>query len=166
MSNPSLLYNYMPSPFGQLELAATHDKLYSLRFESEYLHTVQRNEIIEKTQQQLKEYFAGSRLYFDLPLDDDGTLFQQQVWQQLRCIPYGTTCSYGDIAKTIGRPKAVRAVGAANGRNRIAIIVPCHRVIGANGSLTGYAWGLSVKTALLNHEQQVQHLAKGNTFAN
>lgn len=166
MSDSTVFYTNMSSPFGQLELAATNEHLYSIRFESEHLHKIRVNKIIENTQQQLTEYFDGSRLDFDLPLNNDGTFFQKQVWQQLRCIPYGTTCSYGDIAQKMGRPKAVRAVGAANGRNRIAIIVPCHRVIGANGSLTGYAWGIAVKTALLNHEQQIQHLLKGNTFAN
>jgi methylated-DNA-[protein]-cysteine S-methyltransferase len=166
MNDNTLFYNYILSPFGQLEIAATNDHLCSIRFVSEHLHKLRVNKIIENTQQQLTEYFDGSRQDFDLPLYNDGTHFQKQVWQQLRCIPYGTTCSYGDIAQKIGRPKAVRAVGAANGRNQIAIIVPCHRVIGANGSLTGYAWGIAVKTALLNHEQQIKHSLKGNNFAN
>lgn len=153
MTHQTLYFDYLSSPFGQLEIAATKHKLYSVRFVSKHLHTTEANIIAAEAKQQLTEYFAGSRLTFDLPLENDGTLFQQLVWQHLCAIPYGTSCTYGDIAKIIGRPKAVRAVGAANGRNRIAIIVPCHRVVGANGCLTGYAWGVSVKAGLLQHEQ-------------
>ncbi|WP_305879902.1 methylated-DNA--[protein]-cysteine S-methyltransferase [Simiduia sp. 21SJ11W-1] len=101
---------------------------------------------------QLAEYFAGRRQEFDLPLAARGTAFQQQVWAALTAVPLGATASYGDIAAGIGKPKAVRAVGAANGRNPIAIVVPCHRVIGANGTLTGYAGGLARKQWLLRHE--------------
>lgn len=102
---------------------------------------------------QLGEYFDGVRKSFDVELHPAGTDFQQRVWMQLRAIPYGTTATYGDTAKAIGAPHAVRAVGAANGRNPISIIVPCHRVIGANGSLTGYGGGLDAKRWLLGHEQ-------------
>ncbi len=101
---------------------------------------------------QLTEYFAGKRKVFDLPLELKGTEFQKKVWQALREIPYGTTCSYGEIAAKIGNPKASRAVGGANNKNPIAIVVPCHRVIGANGSLVGYASGLRTKEALLKLE--------------
>lgn len=101
---------------------------------------------------QLTEYFAGKRKVFDLPLEPHGTEFQKKVWQALREIPYGTTCSYGEIAAKIGNPKASRAVGGANNKNPIAIVVPCHRVIGANGSLVGYASGLQTKEALLKLE--------------
>ncbi|EOD54281.1 methylated-DNA--[protein]-cysteine S-methyltransferase [Aeromonas molluscorum] len=101
---------------------------------------------------EFREYFAGERQGFTLPLAAKGTEFQQAVWQALCDIPYGETCSYGEIARRIGRPKAVRAVGAANGRNPLSIIVPCHRVIGQNGSLTGYAGGLAIKQALLKLE--------------
>lgn len=101
---------------------------------------------------QLEEYFAGRRLSFDLPLAPTGTGFQQKVWQALREIPYGRTESYGELARRIGQPTASRAVGAANGRNPIAIIVPCHRVIGANGALTGFGGGLDRKQWLLRHE--------------
>lgn len=104
---------------------------------------------------QLQEYFAGARRQFDLVLCPAGTPFQQAVWRALQAIPYGATCSYGDIARAIGRPKAVRAVGAANGRNPIPIVVPCHRVIGGDGSLTGYGGGLPRKRALLELERQV-----------
>jgi methylated-DNA-[protein]-cysteine S-methyltransferase len=98
---------------------------------------------------QLQEYFAGERSHFDLLLNGAGTDFQQSVWSALARIPFGEVRSYGDIAREIGRPKAVRAVGAANGRNPLPIIVPCHRVIGSNGSLTGFAGGLDIKKKLL-----------------
>jgi methylated-DNA-[protein]-cysteine S-methyltransferase len=101
---------------------------------------------------QLNEYFAGTRREFDLPLRSQGTQFQQRVWRELAAIPYGQTWSYGDLAARIGKPSASRAVGLANGRNPISILVPCHRVIGANGSLTGYGGGLERKQWLLEHE--------------
>lgn len=110
--------------------------------------------VLALTATQLHEYFAGERTAFDVPLDPDGTGFQKLVWQALEQIPYGVTRSYGELAKAIGRPAASRAVGMANSRNPISIIVPCHRVIGANGSLTGYAGGMRVKQWLLEHEQR------------
>jgi len=103
---------------------------------------------------QFDEYFAGKRLSFELPLHPSGTPFQLEVWGALLAIPYGETVSYADIARRIRRPRAVRAVGAANGANPLSIIVPCHRVIGANGSLTGYGGGLPLKRALLAHEAE------------
>jgi methylated-DNA-[protein]-cysteine S-methyltransferase len=109
--------------------------------------------VLVRTQAQLAEYFAGERRAFDLPLAPQGSGFQVEVWRALLRIPYGETCSYGDIARVVGRPAASRAVGAANGRNPIPIIVPCHRVIGSNGSLTGYGGGLPVKRWLLDHER-------------
>ena len=102
---------------------------------------------------QLAEYFAGSRQDFDLPLRPQGTAFQQTVWQALLDIPYGTTESYGELARRIGQPTASRAVGLANGRNPISIVIPCHRVVGANGSLTGYGGGIERKRTLLDLEQ-------------
>jgi methylated-DNA-[protein]-cysteine S-methyltransferase len=108
---------------------------------------------LQKTVQQLQAYFAGQRKDFDLPLDlRRGTPFQQAAWQALRALPYGATTSYGALSAAIGRPRAMRAVGAAIGRNPVSIIVPCHRVIGANGALTGYAGGLPRKQALLQLE--------------
>lgn len=107
-----------------------------------------------EARRQLTEYFAGRRRAFDLPLAAGGTLFQQRVWDALRRIPYGETISYGELARRIGRPTASRAVGAANGRNPIAIVVPCHRVIGADGTLIGYGGGLPVKEALLALERR------------
>lgn len=104
------------------------------------------------SRRQLAEYFAGNRQAFDLKLAPQGTPFQRAVWRALGEIPFGTTCCYADIARRIGRPTAVRAVGAANGRNPVAIVVPCHRVIGRDGSLTGYAGGLDRKRWLLEHE--------------
>ncbi len=108
--------------------------------------------LLSATRAQLDEYFDGRRRAFDLPLAPRGTPFQQRVWQALLGIPYGTTTTYGAIAESLGRPAAVRAVGAANGKNPLAVIVPCHRVVGADGSLTGYAGGLAIKRALLVHE--------------
>lgn len=102
--------------------------------------------------EQLAQYFTWQRQVFDLPLDPFGTPFQQRVWQALQAIPFGETRSYGEQARAIGKPSAVRAVGAANGRNPLSIVIPCHRVIGANGKLTGYAGGLRLKRALLEHE--------------
>ena len=101
---------------------------------------------------QLREYFAGHRRDFELPLAPAGTAFQRAVWQALAKIPYGQTCSYAELARAVGRPKAVRAVGAANGRNPLPIVLPCHRVIGADGSLTGFGGGLPTKVALLRLE--------------
>jgi len=108
--------------------------------------------LLERAVAQLRAYFAGGLREFDLPLDMQGTGFQKRVWEELCRIPYGETRSYGFIAQTIGAPKAVRAVGAANGRNPIPIVVPCHRVIGADGSLTGYGGGLPLKRLLLDLE--------------
>jgi methylated-DNA-[protein]-cysteine S-methyltransferase len=111
-----------------------------------------------ETRRQLEEYFAGERTSFDLPLDMHGHEFERRVWAALRQIPYGETVSYGEIAERIGAPGAARAVGLANGRNPVAIIVPCHRVIGANGKLTGFGGGLPMKRALLDLEQGVAAL--------
>lgn len=110
--------------------------------------------LIKNTKQQLDEYFAGKRKKFDIPIKLDGTDFQINVWKELLKIPYGETCSYLDIAKRIGNPKASRAVGMANNKNKIIIIVPCHRVIGSNKKLVGYACGLEVKEKLLELERK------------
>lgn len=111
--------------------------------------------VLRQAESELSEYFAGRRQTFSVPLDLVGTPFQKQVWSALCDIPFGQTRSYGDLARAIGNPKAVRAVGAANGRNPISIIVPCHRVIGSTGELTGFAGGLAVKEALLKIEGRV-----------
>ncbi|HEU0031314.1 MAG TPA: methylated-DNA--[protein]-cysteine S-methyltransferase [Kofleriaceae bacterium] len=114
----------------------------------------ERTPLLQRTAQQLAEYFAGERRTFELPLAPRGTGFQDRVWRALTQIPYAETRSYGELARAIGRPAASRAVGAANGKNPIAIIIPCHRVIGANGTLTGYAGGLPAKRWLLAHERR------------
>ena len=108
-----------------------------------------------RCREQIEEYFAGKRKTFDLSLDPAGTSFQRAVWQALRAIPYGQTCSYADIAARIGKPTACRAVGMANHRNPIAILIPCHRVIGKSGNLTGYAGGLEIKARLLELEREI-----------
>lgn len=115
---------------------------------------IKETELIKEASNQLKEYFQGKRKSFELPLEPSGTEFQRKCWKALLEIPYGETRCYGDIAKRIGNPKACRAVGLSNNRNPISIFIPCHRVIGANGKLVGYAGGLNVKEHLLNLEQK------------
>ncbi len=147
------------SPVGPLTLAATDAGLTHLLFARDAAeHPVRggsaaAQRTVRDATQQLAEYFAGGRQDFDLPLAPHGTEFQRAVWQALGAIPYGTTCSYGDLARRLGKPAAVRAVGLANGANPISIIVPCHRVIGADGRLTGYGGGLPAKRILLDLEQ-------------
>lgn len=153
----SSAYTFMQSPVGTLTLVARGDGLAAVLWEEERenrvrlgeLHRDDAHPILLRTACQLGEYFAGSRQHFDLPLDFVGTEFQRQVWAALLTIPFGETRSYSDIARQIGNPSAVRAVGAANGRNPISIIAPCHRVIGAGGGLTGFAGGLPAKQYLL-----------------
>ena len=145
------------SPLGTLQLIATGDELSAVHLPEQGPLAVPdpgngTNTVLERTAQQLAEYFAGTRTRFDLALAPRGSGFQERVWRALLAIPYGTTWSYGEVARSIGRPSASRAVGAANGANPIAIIVPCHRVIGASGALTGYAGGLAAKQWLLAHE--------------
>jgi len=115
---------------------------------------VQETALLKEAGRQLKDFLAGKRKAFELPLAPAGTEFQQKVWQALQAIPYGETRSYGEIARIIGQPKAFRAVGMANNKNPILVLIPCHRVIGANGNLVGYAGGLSVKEYLLNLENK------------
>ncbi|HPF88008.1 MAG TPA: methylated-DNA--[protein]-cysteine S-methyltransferase [Candidatus Limiplasma sp.] len=114
----------------------------------------QSTPLLRKAQAELAEYFSGKRKVFTVPLAPRGTVFQQSVWQVLRSIPYGETLSYGEVAKRIGNPKASRAVGMANNKNPLPILIPCHRVIGASGKLVGYGGGLGIKEALLTLEQQ------------
>lgn len=154
MKNTSTQYQTLTdSPFGKIYLTSSEQGLSSLTFvDSNFVCPDHKNAIIEKTLVQLQEYFNKQRTHFDIPLDAGGTAFQQQVWQALTEIECGTTTSYGSLANKIDNPKAVRAVGLANGKNPIAVIVPCHRVIGSNGKLTGYAGGLALKAKLLSHE--------------
>ena len=160
-----LVYMYMDSPVGALKLVAHDHALVAVMWDNEDHKRVRLAELIEdhqhpmllRVKKQLEQYFAGQRQQFDLPLDFQGTDFQQQVWQTLLTIPYGETRSYKEIAVQIGNEKAVRAVGAANGRNPISIIAPCHRVIGSGGALVGFAGGLDKKQILLSLEQvQIQ----------
>jgi methylated-DNA-[protein]-cysteine S-methyltransferase len=155
----SVVHAVMPSPVGPLRLAAEDDGLRLIEF-PDPRHPVAPeddweegdNAVLAMTRAQLGEYFAGTRRAFDLPLAPRGTAFQRAVWRALATIPYGETISYRALAERIGQPSAMRAVGAANGRNPLPIVVPCHRVIGADGSLTGFGGGLPTKRFLLQLE--------------
>ena len=145
------------SPVGPLVLLATSKGLagvfFGHRLGDATLPPSRPNDpLLLKVSEQLTEYFSGQRKSFDIPFDVCGTRFQEQVWEQLRQIPFGSTWSYGDIARRLSNPGAVRAVGLANGSNPVSIIVPCHRVIGSDGSLTGFGGGLDIKQKLLVHE--------------
>lgn len=148
----------IPSPIGDLILVAEDGALREIRFASGMRPAEPPADAVEDAQpckriaQQLSEYFAGKRREFDLPLAPRGTPFQRQVWDALLNVAYGRTATYGEIARIIGNPKGVRAVGLANGRNPIPIIIPCHRIIGSNGTLTGYGGGLPIKQKLLELE--------------
>ena len=151
------VYKMMSSPVGKLKLVATDDGLAGILWENDRPHRVRLNAearddqhpVLVETERQLEEYFAGRRKTFSLKLDLMGTPFQRKVWKALLTIPFGETRSYSQIARQIGNPDAVRAVGAANGRNPVSIVTPCHRVIGSSGKLTGFAGGLDVKARLL-----------------
>ncbi len=147
-------YRYS-SPLGTLRLEANSKALVGLYFEDAATSPDQAGAtgLLAQAVEQLDAYFAGQRKTFDLPLEMQGTDFQKAVWAGLLQIPYGQTWSYAQLAEHVGRPKAVRAVGLSNGRNPISILVPCHRVIGKNGSLTGYGGGLEKKRRLLQLEQ-------------
>ena len=153
-----MMHCYMSTPIGDLLLAGDDVSLHLIGFPEGKGRVEPSSDWLENSarfnleQQQLAEYFAGERREFDLVLAPTGTDFQRSVLVALQEIPYGRTCSYRDIAERIGRPKAVRAVGAANGRNPLPIVIPCHRVIGADGSLTGFGGGRAAKSWLLNHE--------------
>ena len=156
-----LVYKTVRSPVGKLKLVAIDKGLVAILWENEKsgrvpLSELQKNDrhpILLKTEQQLNEYFAGQRKQFSIALDMRGTRFQKNVWDALLAIPFGETRSYGQLAKQLGNPKASRAVGAANGRNPLSIIVPCHRVIGSSGKLTSFAGGLETKAHLLSLEK-------------
>jgi methylated-DNA-[protein]-cysteine S-methyltransferase len=158
----SLVCKTIESPIGQLKLVASDKGLVAILWENDSprrvrlseLTTDQRHPVLLETERQLMEYFAGSRKTFSVALDIRGTQFQKNVWEALLAIPFGETRSYGQLAIQLGNPRATRAVGAANGRNPISIIVPCHRVIGSSGKLTGFAGGLTAKAHLLNLEKQ------------
>jgi len=145
-------YGYFTSPIGLIEIGVTSGALVSLIYVDQRRYDAHPNAIVDCTFAQLGEYFAGRRRTFDIPLVLQGTDFQKRVWQQLLAIPFGQMVSYLDIARALGNPKAVRAVGAANGHNPVSIVVPCHRVVGSDGSLVGYGGGLERKEWLLRHE--------------
>jgi methylated-DNA-[protein]-cysteine S-methyltransferase len=153
-------FTRLPSPVGELVLTAADTSLTGVYFPTFRGHPAWREDdgrgpvgdLLGRVRQQLSEYFARTRTAFDLPLDPPGTTFERRVWDLLRTIPYGATTSYGELARRLGDPRATRAVGAANGKNPIPIIVPCHRVVGARGELTGFGGGLDRKRWLLEHE--------------
>ena len=154
-----IFFQTIDSPVGPLLLAASDAGLHAIEF-AENRHPVKRSTdwqegdhpLLAQAHRQLDEYFAGTRNAFDLPLSPQGTDFQRKVWNTLASIPYGQTISYAQLAQRIGKPSAMRAVGAANGRNPLPIVLPCHRVIGADGSLTGFGGGLPTKQFLLQLE--------------
>jgi methylated-DNA-[protein]-cysteine S-methyltransferase len=161
-------FTRFPSPVGELLLSASDTALTGVWFEtSKHVPPLQvergsgGEDILLHTRQQLSEYFAGTRTTFDLPLAAAGSDFERQVWNLLRTIPYGATTSYSALARRLGDVKATRAVGAANGKNPIPIIVPCHRVVGAHGELTGFGGGLDRKRWLLEHEGALLSLGGG-----
>jgi methylated-DNA-[protein]-cysteine S-methyltransferase len=158
----TMFFERFDTPIGTLTIAADADGLRHIEFPSNR-HPMDRVawmpdarggvlDVLRTTREQLLDYFSGERRDFDLPLRPQGTAFQMEVWRTLATIPYGDTWSYRDLARAIGKPDAVRAVGAANGRNPLPIVLPCHRVIGADGSLTGFGGGLSTKETLLRLE--------------
>lgn len=160
MNVSTRIYQDMASPIGRLRLIAEGDELVGIWFEQgrdarkDDPGLVERDsEVLARTRAQLEEYFRGERRDFDLPLAPRGTGFQRRVWQRLCGIEYGTTTTYGALANELGNPNASRAVGLANGSNPIPIVIPCHRVIGANGALTGFGGGLPIKSALLELER-------------
>lgn len=162
MSDPTIHYADMPSPVGVLRLTAQADGLRSIHFEGRRGHGpapkdwVRSAAALAFAREALEDYFAGTRQAFDLPLRPRGTPFQLAVWRELSRIPYGETISYGELARRVGDPAAARAVGAANGANPLPIVVPCHRVIGADGRLTGFGGGLPNKRWLLALEARVR----------
>jgi methylated-DNA-[protein]-cysteine S-methyltransferase len=156
----SLAYKTMESPIGKLKLIASEKGLVAILWENDDPRRVRLSELVAddahpvlaEAERQLSEYFAGKRKTFSVALDMRGTSFQKDVWEALLAIPFGETRSYGQLAKALGNPRASRAVGAANGKNPLSIVVPCHRVIGASGKLTGFAGGLEAKAHLLRLE--------------
>jgi methylated-DNA-[protein]-cysteine S-methyltransferase len=145
---------FTASPVGTIRLLAAGGALVGLHLDGRRDDRwLPADGFLDGVAGQLQEYFAGTRTTFDLPVHLMGTPFQVQVWSALADIPYGSTASYGEIARRVGRPGSARAVGAANGQNPVSIVVPCHRVIGAGGALTGYGWGVERKAWLLDHEQ-------------
>ena len=149
------------SPIGLIEISGTENSITSLYFiDQEFNPDLKSNPYIDKCVEQLDEYFNGKRKIFELNLQPEGSIFQKKVWNELLKIPFGETRSYMEITKLLGDLKAIRAVANANGQNKISIIIPCHRVIGSDGSLTGYGGGLWRKKWLLDHEQKFSNTEK------
>ena len=148
-----ITYAFYKSPFGLLKIGIADEKVILVSIVPKQDEQHQPASLSDKVCHQLQEYFAGKRTEFSLPYQLSGTAFQQQVWAQIAKIPYGQTITYKDIAQAIGKPRAFQATGRAVGANPLAIIVPCHRVVGSNGELTGYAFGLEIKKSLLNLEK-------------
>lgn len=148
--------SYLDSPLGPVLITADEVAIHAVSIRDSR-QTIEDSEtpLIRQCKQQLQEYFDGKRKVFDLPLAPEGTPFQQKVWQQLTTIPYGQTITYMQLAKALGDPKCIRAAGTANGKNKLWIIVPCHRVVGTDGKLVGYAGGLHRKKWLLDHESRM-----------
>jgi len=158
--------DYLESRLGTIEFKASDVGITQLIFCGAQRSVKKSNEITDQCKQQLTEYFSAERKVFELPLDAKGTVFQKQVWDYLANIPFGKTVSYLDIAKFVKCPKGSQAVGGANGRNPISIIVPCHRVVGSNGTLTGYAGGIERKLWLLTHEGITLNNSKNHKLLN
>lgn len=144
-------YDHFDTPLGLMEITANDQAVLAIHF-ADQTKTVNANEMTDLAKTQMQQYYQGELKEFDMPMQPEGTEFQKSVWRALTTVDYGKTCSYADIANKINKPKAVRAVGSANGKNPMTIVVPCHRIIGSNGSLTGYASGVDRKAWLLNHE--------------
>lgn len=150
----TIYFGSMESPVGRIVLASNDTHLKSLTFSDEPDASASLPDILQRAVIQLYEYFAGTRSHFELELDPEGTVFQKKVWKELMLVPFGMTKSYRDIAIKTGSPLNTRAVGTANGKNPIPIIIPCHRIIGSDGKLAGYSGGLSRKKWLLLHEAE------------
>ena len=151
-------YTHVDTPIGKLTVVAGGTGIRRILWDGEAPpeDAVEgHSDLLDAAVTQIREYFTGNRTTFDLPLDLGGTPFQEKVWRELGSIPFGTTISYGEQALRIGRPQAARAVGAANGRNPVPVVLPCHRVIGSSGALTGFGGGLDTKRTLLRHEAEV-----------
>lgn len=172
LTEPDLYVATMESPVGRLTIVASNDGVRAVLWPN---HDPQRvplgglveqpsHPIIAQSITELTEYFAGERRVFDVSLDPAGTSFQQSAWKVLRSIPFGATLSYGEQADRMGDKRKARAVGAANGKNPISVIVPCHRVVGANGALTGFAGGIDSKAWLLDHEREVSGVGTATLF--
>ena len=151
-------YTHVDTPIGKLTVVAGGTGIRRILWDGEAPpeDAVEgHSDLLDAAVTQIREYFTGNRTTFDLPLDLGGTPFQEKVWRELGSIPFGTTISYGEQARRIGRPQAAPAVGAANGRNPVPVVLPCHRVIGSGGALTGFGGGLDTKRTLLRHEEEI-----------